>query len=839
MKKLFRSLFCIAITLFCLGASAQTFTFPYTGGLQTWTTPGGVTSISVSMQGAKGGLNSIEAYTGCSSSLIDREGYGACVVCTLAVTPGQLLNIYVGGRGGDGTRSACTSGTGGAGGYNGGGAGRYAYSPYAGGGGGGASDIRIGGTALTDRKVIAAGGGGAGANYFSITDAERGGDGGGTTGEAGYGNSTPAASGGASGGTSGGGGAGGVFVGYAAGGAGTLGVGGGGTLSTTGGGGGGGYYGGGGGCWGGGGGGSSYTDATLATSVSHTRGCNSTGDGQVIITVNCSAGLITGNTTICLGTTTTLIDTVGSSSGTWSSSNTAVATVGATTGIVTAVTTGTTMITYSVTLPCGSVYSTAVVTVNPLPLPITGTTNVCVGRTTTLSDPVSGGIWTSGTTSVATVGSGTGVVTGVTAGTSVITYSVGAGSTCMVTTTVLVNPLPVAIAGTTSVCLGLTSTLTDATPGGTWSSTPTTVATVGSGTGIVTGVSIGTAFITYTLSTGCIATTIVTVNPLPAAITGTLSVCKGLTTTLADVTTGGTWSSGTTSVATIGSSTGIATGVSAGTSIITYMLTATGCISTAVLTVNPLPATITGPTSVCAGSTITLADVTPGGTWSSSTTSVATIGSSTGIVSGVGAGVTTITYTLPTGCIMTTVITVNPLPFMITGLTTVCAGSTTLLADGTPGGTWSSGNTAIATVVSGSGLVTGVTAGTAAISYTLATGCYVTVFVTVNPLPAPITGSTTLCEGGFTSLLSDATPGGTWSSSDPSVATIVSSTGVLTSVLAGTTIITYALTSTGCLTTTIVTVNPTPSPITGATSICLGKTALLTDLSPGGNMDQQ
>ena len=41
-----------------------------------------------------------------------------------------------------------------------------------------------------------------------------------------------------------------------------------------------------------------------------------------------------------------------------------------------------------------------------------------------------------------------------------------------------------------------------------------------------------------------------TVNPLPSAITGTMNVCAGLTTTLANA-GGGTWSSGNTAVATV------------------------------------------------------------------------------------------------------------------------------------------------------------------------------------------------------------------------------------------------------------------------------------------------
>ncbi len=77
------------------------------------------------------------------------------------------------------------------------------------------------------------------------------------------------------------------------------------------------------------------------------------------------------------------------------------------------------------------------------------------------------------------------------------------------------------------------------------------------------------------------------------------------------------------------------------------------------------PASILGSSSVSvSGSTITLTDATAGGTWSSSNTAKATVGSTTGIVAGVSVGSATITYTVTnaSGCtnINTKVITVGP-----------------------------------------------------------------------------------------------------------------------------------------------------------------------------------
>ena len=237
---------------------------------------------------------------------------------------------------------------------------------------------------------------------------------------------------------------------------------------------------------------------------------------------------------------------------------------------------------------------------------------ICVGATTTLSSPLAGGVWSSSNTSVATIGASTGIATGVGGGTATITYSFGAG--CNLTTTLTVTALA-PITGTTTMCINDTTTLTDAAGGGTWSSSNTVVATINATTGFVTGISAGTATIIYTLPTGCFATVIVTVNPNPATITGSTSVCTGYTITLSDATTGGAWASNNITVATI-SPTGVVTGVSSGTATITYTL-AGGCYITTTITVNTVYAS-TLNISICQGSSYTFGGTvyTAAGTYS-------------------------------------------------------------------------------------------------------------------------------------------------------------------------------------------------------------------------------
>jgi uncharacterized protein YjdB len=532
-------------------------------------------------------------------------------------------------------------------------------------------------------------------------------------------------------------------------------------------------------------------------------------------------GVITGSVPLCAGSTIVLVDT--SSAGTWTSSNTTIAIVGLSSGIVTGIAGGTAKITYSI----GTCSTYITVTINPIPASITGSSSVCVGSTSNLSDASSGGTWSSNNTAIATVGVTSGVVTGISTGTTIITYLL---SGCYATKTISVILAPASITGSTTICAGSTTTLSDATTGGTWTSSNTTVATVNFSTGIVSGLTAGTSAITYSIGS-CYVTATVTINPLPAFITGPTSVCVGSIITLSDATSGGIWSSSVPAYGSIDAVSGMVTGISTGTTFIIYTLP-TGCFVAMPVAVNPLPSFISGITEICAGSTAALSDATGGGTWSSDNTTVAMIGATSGIVTGVAAGTADITYKLSTGCLTSGIVTVDPLPATITGGPNACLGKSITLSDATSGGGWSSSNTTVATIGTGTGIVSSVATGTAIITYTLPTGCITTLTITVNALPPAITGTTSVCPS-QTVTLSDGFAGGTWTSAATTIAIIGLSSGVMTGVTTGTTTITYTSVA-GCTTTTTVTVKAGPGPILGPTSVCAGQTVTLSDAVSGG-----
>src|ERR1035437_4942584 len=167
---------------------------------------------------------------------------------------------------------------------------------------------------------------------------------------------------------------------------------------------------------------------------------------NAILIGGCTAGTVSGTSPLCIGATATYTSN-GTTGGTWSSTNTGVATVIAGTGVVTAVSAGTTNITYTIT-GCGSFSSFKTLTVSPNVTAgtVSGTSPLCIAATATYTNPggTTGGTWSSTNTGVATVIAGTGVVTAVSAGTTNITYTVnsGCGNPVSAFKTLTVNATP-------------------------------------------------------------------------------------------------------------------------------------------------------------------------------------------------------------------------------------------------------------------------------------------------------------------------------------------------------------------------------------------------------------
>jgi hypothetical protein len=280
------ALLCVGALTACTGADAADLrddlaapapqTVAYTGAPVTVTVPAGVSSVLIEATGGSGGAGASETSGACPTDpAMHPGGNGATVTGTVAVTPGQTVEIAVGGAG---RTKGCAGATDSAGGWGDpdgsspGGAGRTGYSgtQLASGGGGGATDVSLDGG-----FVLSAGGGGGGGG----DGIDEGGDGGaaGQTPAAGHGGKGPGAGGGGRGGSNSGNPAGSGGHGGWSGGEG----GGGGGGVSAGAGGGGGQVGGGGG--GGGGAGSSdhndgvATDVTVATATAP-------GDGSVTLT---------------------------------------------------------------------------------------------------------------------------------------------------------------------------------------------------------------------------------------------------------------------------------------------------------------------------------------------------------------------------------------------------------------------------------------------------------------------------------------------------------------------------------------------------------------------------
>jgi len=472
---------------------------------------------------------------------------------------------------------------------------------------------------------------------------------------------------------------------------------------------------------------------------------------------------------------------------TWSSTNTAVATVSST-GLVTAVASGSATIRATSETKVGTaaitVSSAPVATTTVSPAAATLGAGATQQLTATLRDANGNGLtgrvvtWTSENPAVATV-STSGLVTavGLNGGAANITATAEGKSG---SSTITVNPAPVTTVtvspASASVGTGATqqiaATLTDAQGNVltgrvvTWSTDAAGVATV-NGDGLVTAVAGGTANITATSEGKSAATAMTVTIPIaamsvaPANATIYVGATQQLTGTPVDDNGNPlsgrtiTWSTDAPGIASVNGS-GLVTALAVGSANITAL--SEGKSASSVITVNPVPVAtvLVSPASatVFSGSTQQLSastrdangNVLSGRTviWSTDAPDVATVDGS-GLITALTAGVANISATSEGqvgASTITVMVPVSSVDMSPTSATILIGGTQQLTAspldvNGNPLSgraiIWSTDAAAVATV-NASGLVTGVNVGVANITAT-SEGKSGSAAVTVNPIP--------------------------------------------------------------------------------------------------------
>jgi hypothetical protein len=420
------------------------------------------------------------------------------------------------------------------------------------------------------------------------------------------------------------------------------------------------------------------------------------------------------------------------------------------------------------------------------------------------------------------------------------TNSLGCSASDQVVVNVNQSPANAPIVAPAVLCVGNNAMVSNPVPNGTWSSSTPGLMSLNGTTGDIVGVSAGNATVSYTTTAtnGCTTTTTanIAVQALPAAtITSSNgnSICQGSTTTLsAPAAAAYAWNNGATTQT---------IAVSAGGTYSVIVTSAAGCVSNPsaplTLAVNQPPVVnvaLSGPTTFCQGSSVTL--TASGGTsylWNNGVTTAANTISTAG------------TYfpicTDNNGCSSTgSPIVVNVLAaptanITASGPTSFCDGGSVILSANGPGSyTWSNGATASSIAVNSSG----------SYDYTVtgANGCTTVsapTIVTVAPLPvvAAISGANSVCTGA-TTVFTNSTSGGVWTSANVGVASIDAS-GTITGVSGGTALINYTVSSSSACSATVskqilVQAVPVPQVFTnGPTAICPGASVTLTAQNAG------
>ena len=612
------------------------------------------------------------------------------------------------------------------------------------------------------------------------------------------------------------------------------------------------------------------TDSGSYTVVNTQNGCSSSKSSAVVVQANGAPFLdpITGADAVCTSTTTLLSNTI--PRGVWSSSNTGIATIDGS-GLLTGISAGRVTITYTFTSRisgCSSSVSKEV-TVTTLPskpsVTTASSTSFCApGSVVLRSSASSGNQWYKD--GVAIVGATATTYTATDSGiyTVIVTQNscVSAESNQVSVTANATPSIPTLNAtGNTIICEGASVRLhTSSLTGNKWFKNGIEIPGETGSDYIAT--TSGSYTVETSNSTGCVSGTsapiLVTVDPnrIVAPITGPDTVCANSSSTLSSTTKTGVWSSSNTGIASIDGS-GVVTGVSAGTVTIRYSeANSSGCVTSVSKTITviaqPLQPTInaSGVTSFCSPATVTLSSsATTGNQWYKN--GIAITGATARVYTAVDAGSYTVISTV-NGCASeesaAEIVTVSMPPVVdpIAGAAVVCAGSTIQLSNTILKGVWSSSNTGIASI-DGTGLLTGVSAGTVTITFTVTTkfGCSSsvskTITVTALPKKPSITtsGATSFCAPGSVVLRSSATTGNQWYKDG--VAIVGATASNYTATVTG--VYTVIVTQNSCVSVesdqVAVTANVIPTiPIlnaTGNTIICEGASVRLHTSSLTGN----
>jgi trimeric autotransporter adhesin len=428
-----------------------------------------------------------------------------------------------------------------------------------------------------------------------------------------------------------------------------------------------------------------------------------------------------------------------------------------------------------------------------------------------------------------------------------------------------------------------------------WSSSDANIASVNSA-GMASGSAPGTVTITAALSASLKSTAALTVSSAavnlssivvsPSAATLAVNTAQQFIAignytdgSSADLTALVTWGSSSLTVATISAS-GLVTGVAAGSTNISASLGGISGSTSLTVSAPSLASISVTPVGLTLGIGInqqyvatatysdgSSADLTAGVTWTSSSTSVATINSS-GVATTVAAGQTTITASI-SGLSDTSTLTVVPAQLISIvvspAVQSISAGTTQAFTavgsfdDGStqllPSVTWSSSLNSVA-AVDATGLATGVGTGTATITATsgsvsgtasLTVTAATLVSIAVTPAGSNMAVGTTkqfTATGTFSdSSTQDITGVVVWTSSTPAAATI-SAQGLAASVATGSTTITAAFGSvngsTGLTVSTAhlvsITVAPANPRIAKGTSIKFTATGTFSDGSVATNL---